>query len=180
MNRIDSHYTNILPDYVVGPMQAYATDPTTQYRSISQDWEGANYRTVAVHPLPVGHPMEEHVVKTMLYFNQEFFQYDLCGTFEVQIMRYRRGDGFGWHSDYGPSAVETMDRKLSMTLQLSEAWDYVGGELDLTDWHNQPHTLTKECGGFVVFDSRVPHRVRRLTDGERYSIVAWAHGPKLK
>lgn len=177
---IDAHYANILPAHLVGPMQAYAKHKDTQYIPVRQDYMGEHYRTVSVHRLPHGHPIEEHIVKSMVYFNREAFEYDLSGSFEIQLMHYKPGDGFDWHCDYGLSAYDGQDRKLSFTLQLSEAWDYNGGELQIRDWCGVPSLLSKECGAFIVFDSRVPHKVKRITSGERYSIVAWAHGPKLR
>jgi len=40
--------------------------------------------------------------------------------------------------------------------------------------------MEMECGNAMVFDSRVPHRVFPVTEGTRYAVVAWAHGPKLR
>ena len=96
-------------------------------------------------------------------------------------MKYKPGDGFKWHCDYGLSEVDRYDRKLSFTLQLSEAWDYNGGDVEIMDWFNRKNVVTRECGAFIVF--RFPcssHRVKPLTEGERIAIVAWAHGPQLR
>lgn len=177
---VEAYYTNVLPGHLIGPMRSYAHAVSTIYTPVRQDYLGEHYRTVSVHRLPVGHPIEEHIVKSMVYFNKEAFEYDLSGSFEIQLMHYMPGDGFDWHCDYGLCSSTGQDRKLSFTLQLSDAWEYNGGELDIMNWYNQPNTLSKECGAFIVFDSRVPHKVRRVTEGERYSIVAWAHGPKLR
>ena len=176
---VEAFYQNILPDYIVAPIRQYAEN-VRRYERVQQNYLDKPYRTVDVHRVPTGHPIEEHVVKTILYHNNEFFQYDLAGTFEIQLMRYRPGDGFKWHSDYGLSEDARYDRKLSFTLQLSDAWEYNGAEVDIMDWYNRRHTVSKECGAFVVFDARVAHRVRPLKDGERTAIVAWAHGPQLR
>jgi len=176
---VEAFYQNVLPSHLIGPIQEQAKE-FRRYERIKQNYLGDPYRTVDVQRVPTGHPIEEHIVKTMVYFNNEFFQYDLSGTFEVQMMRYRPGDGFKWHSDYGLSEHPELDRKLSFSLQLSHPWEYNGAEIDIMDWYHQDHVVSKECGAFVVFDSRVPHRVRGLKDGERNAIVAWAHGPKLR
>ena len=63
---IEAHYANILPAPLVGPMQAYAKHKDTHYTPIRQDYMGDHYRTVNVHRLPNGHPIEEHIVKSMV------------------------------------------------------------------------------------------------------------------
>ena len=177
---VEAFYENILPEHLVDPIKAYITSRRAVYTPVRQEYVGDLYRSVEIFRPQNGHPMEEHVIKSMLYFNNEYFNYDLCGTFEVQVLKYHANDGFKWHCDYGVSENPEAERKLSMTLQLSGERDYEGGELDIIDWYNREHSLSKQYGSFIVFDSRVPHRVRPVTKGLRYSVVAWAHGPQLR
>ena len=176
---VDAYYQNILPGHIVAPIQQYAQN-AKRFERIRQDYMDKPFRNVDVHRVPNGHPIEEHIVKTIVYHNREYFQYDLAGTFEVQLMKYGPGDGFKWHCDYGLSEDSRYDRKLSFTLQLSHSWEYSGADVEIMDWFNRKNIVTRECGGFVVFDSRVPHRVKPLKEGERIAIVAWAHGPQLR
>lgn len=71
------------------------------------------------------------------------------------------------------------NRKLSMSLQLSDPNDYEGGELLLHLSHN-PTVISKQKGMMVFFPSHTLHEVTPVTKGERYSLVAWIHGSKLE
>ena len=96
------------------------------------------------------------------------------------MLRYDKGGYYDWHSDYGVSENPEGDRKLSLSLQLSDVWEYNGGNMRIRDWNNREHDMDMECGNAMVFDSRVPHKVFPVTNGVRYAIVAWAHGPQLR
>ena len=205
---INSHYESILSNRIILDLQGYAYK--ADYQPIEQEYMGEIYQSVSVHSLPTAHPLSEHIVKSFLSFNKHYFKYDLCGSFEIQFLKYVPGGHYNWHCDYGitwadsstqkaqlylekvmeryKSKVPLMDeisdgkkdRKLSMSIQLSCAWDYTGGDLLIRDWHNRKQYISKEIGNVVVFDSRVPHKVEPIVDGERYAIVAWAHGPELR
>ena len=95
-------------------------------------------------------------------------------------MKYNIGGKYDWHSDYGVSPKRGVYRKLSMTIQLSDPSEYEGGELEIVDYYNRTHIFPKEKGMFIVFDSRIPHRVCPVTNGTRMSLVGWANGPKLR
>ena len=60
--------------------------------------------------------------------NQERFHFDLLGFHqELQLTKYSEGNFFDWHLDFG--AGEISNRKLSMTIQLSDEEEYEGGDL---------------------------------------------------
>ena len=44
----------------------------------------------------------------------------------------------------------------------------------------EPTIIQKEKGMIVCFPSYTLHEVTPVTKGERYSLVAWVHGPKLR
>ena len=160
-------------------MLAYSST-IEEFTPVIQDYKGQNYQTVGVHRLPHRHPIERHIVHTMMSFNKEYFNYDLYGTFEIQFLKYTRGSHYDWHCDYGVSENPNGPRKLSMSIQLSSCWEYNGGDVLIRDWHNRTSYMSKEVGNVMVFDSRVPHKVEPLKNGERLAIVAWAHGPELR
>ena len=63
--------------------------------------------------------------------NEQFYQFDLRGFSDpFQYTLYRDSDGghYDWHVDQGPTPVQ---RKLSLTLQLSDPADYEGCDLEL-------------------------------------------------
>lgn len=173
---VNSHYESILQSGIVGELQSYAQ--SVEYQPIVQEYKGSVYQSVSAHRPPRGHRTEKHIVQTFLAFNSEYFNYDLWGSFEIQFLKYNVGGKYDWHCDYGIS--ERGARKLSMSIQLSPVWDYNGGDLYIRDWHNRKHLVNKEIGNVVVFDSRAPHKVEPITLGERFAIVAWAHGPELR
>jgi len=88
------------------------------------------------------------------------------------------GGHLDWHMDIGQGNVNR--RKLATTVQLSDPDEYEGGDLIFKDYHNREVIAPKEKGTIIVFDSRVPHKVTRVTTGRRVSIVTWMYGPKLR
>lgn len=109
------------------------------------------------------------------YVNQRY-RFDIDRISEVQIARYGPGDFYDWHVDIGKAATST--RKLSLSVQLSDGGDYQGGELVIHD--QQDSKPVKVIGSVIVFPSFLPHRVKEVTFGERWSLVAWAHGPPFR
>ncbi len=89
----------------------------------------------------------------------------------VQILRYGEGCHFGrWHSDAGLDMQDS--RKVSVSVELSDAGDYQGGLLEIVpDTVGRPRSLPR--GGAHFFPSRALHRVAPVTSGVRWSLVAW-------
>lgn len=112
--------------------------------------------------------------------NDQYFKYDLIESLEVQLVKYKVGGNYNWHCDYGLSPNPNVDRKLSMSIQLSEGSEYEGCDLILCDTSRVYHNLTRQLGCGVVFDSKTPHKVTHLTNGVRYCLVSWIHGPRLR
>lgn len=112
--------------------------------------------------------------------NEKNFKYDLFGTVEIQIIKYKVGGNYNWHCDYGLSQNPNGDRKLSLSLQLSDENEYEGCDLILCDYSRIYRIMSRKIGHGMVFDSRSPHKVTNLTKGVRYCLVAWAHGPQLR
>lgn len=116
--------------------------------------------------------------------NKQHFNYDITGiSFDnVQYTVYEEGDFYTWHTDEQDTGKELDKvRKLSFTLQLSDPSEYTGGELQLLD-PSTGNTMfgSKERGAIVIFESRMPHRVKKILSGTRKSIVGWIDGPKWK
>ncbi len=175
---INAFYQKVLSFNEVGRLQEYANK--ARYEPINQVYLGSTYQSVEVHRLPHGHPLEKPMVHTIMGINNEHYNYDLFGTFEIQFLKYTVGGMYDWHCDYGVSEHPGGPRKLSLSLQLSNCWDYNGGDVLISDWYNREHPMDRELGAVMVFDSRVPHKVTPISDGERYAVVAWAHGPQLR
>jgi PKHD-type hydroxylase len=106
-----------------------------------------------------------------------FFGFSLLGFAEpVQYTVYEAPSvGYEWHVDMVDAPTE-VQRKLSLTLQLSDPADYEGGALEFRDGCSVV-TAPRERGAVVAFPSWAHHRVTPVTRGVRRSLVAWVGGP---
>jgi PKHD-type hydroxylase len=130
--------------------------------------------------------------------NGENFCYDIAGFQgeRLQYTVYEKDQFYSWHQDEGLGSLRRVDyqnhlgksdgditRKLSVTLQLSDPGEYEGGELQLFDPGTPGEkllTAPRDQGTVLVFDSRVPHRVRKVKSGTRRSLVGWVMGPRWR
>lgn len=121
-----------------------------------------------------------HYVNKM---NRENFQYDI-DDFDNQTLQYtsyESGEYYNWHVDADiTSQHDGRLRKLSFILQLSDPDDYEGGEVQLMRSQNESIFLPKTRGTISVFDSRTPHRVKKVLSGHRKSLIGWMTGPVWK
>ena len=86
---------------------------------------------------------------------------------------YDDGGHYDWHIDVGSYPLH--NRKISITIQLSNPDDYEGGDLQF--WINkQPDTAPREQGLAILFPSYLMHRVTPVTRGTRKSLVLWVGG----
>jgi PKHD-type hydroxylase len=116
------------------------------------------------------------------------YGFDLLGfTESIQFTRYDiPGAFYDWHQD--GLEGEVASRKLSLVVQLSGPADYEGGTLELfnveNDWdaseRDEWHDQACLQGSVVAFPAFEYHRVRPLTDGNRYSLVSWIGGPPFR
>ena len=81
--------------------------------------------------------------------------------------------------DFVTRETETI-RKLSFSLQLSDGDEYEGGQFQLLDECGKIYTAPKKRGTLILFDARASHRVRKVRNGTRKSIVGWIVGPRWK
>ena len=113
--------------------------------------------------------------------NNDYFHYDL-NHFDsgIQVTRYEAGQQYNWHIDQAPvHDNNNMTRKLSMTLLLNDSFS--GGELQI--YNPSTHkdlTIEMDAGKVCIFPSWVVHRVKPVTSGTRYSLVAWMNGQQFK
>jgi len=132
------------------------------------------------------------------------WQWDSMET--TQFTVYEKGGFYGWHSDgdsdwraayrkYIPGVTQKEKglnyttthwqigkvRKISVTINLSPENTYKGGLLKF-DWGPHAQTRFHECteikdqGSMIVFPSFQYHQVTPVTEGTRYSLVAWITG----
>ncbi len=125
--------------------------------------------------------------------NSRAWDYSSLGHLEdLQVARYQThvqgtGGHYFWHSDAikegtnyfakydGSSAAgwndQNQNRLLSMSVQLSNGSEYIGGDLQVGSAN-----ATRSMGSAVVFPAYMLHRVHPVQEGERFSLVAWLRG----
>ena len=113
-----------------------------------------------------------------LQCNNERYGFSLNGFYEpLQLAEYVEGDFFDWHLDFGVG--ENSNRKLSISVQLSDPSAYEGGTLQFMI-NNKTIDAPREQGTIIIFPSFIMHRVTPVTKGTRRSIVAWVSGPPYR
>jgi len=118
----------------------------------------------------------------VLEANRSNFKYDITSFDhdQMQYTSYSPGEYYHWHLDGGISVESEVQRKLSVILQLSDPDEYEGGEVQIMSEDGSLYVLPKTRGTLIVFDSRAKHRVRKVEDGERKSLVGWVVGPRWR
>jgi len=112
--------------------------------------------------------------------NGALWNFDLFGTNEfIQYTEYLASDQghYDWHQDIGPGGPSL--RKVSLVVQLTEAEEYEGGDLQIWPGGNI-WTVPKGKGNVAIFPSYMMHRVTPMTSGVRKSLVLWAGGQHYK
>ena len=92
-----------------------------------------------------------------------------------ELKQYGIGNFFGKHTDNYNSLSEDIDRKITMSVQLSNDEDYVGGDLLILN-----QQLSRKKGSIIAFPSLLTHQVNPILKGERWSLISWAWGPEWK
>ena len=94
-----------------------------------------------------------------------------------QFTMYSKKNFYNWHTDSSHNFVDTPPvRKMSATILLNDPKEFKGGEMQLID--NRRTAILKQGYG-IFFASFIVHRVKPVTKGTRYSLVAWFGGPPL-
>ncbi|MFA6058983.1 MAG: 2OG-Fe(II) oxygenase [Taibaiella sp.] len=120
----------------------------------------------------------DKLAQACLQINTNRYKFDITGfQTELQLASYGPEDFFEWHMDYG--AGDISNRKLSITVQLSDETEYEGGDLQFMINH-KPVSAPKTKGTAIIFPSHAIHRVLPVTSGKRQSIVGWIAGPPYR
>lgn len=90
--------------------------------------------------------------------------------------RYREGETYGFHVDAAimriPHTNQVLRSDMSMTVFLSEADEYDGGELEIkSEFGNK--LVKAEAGDAILYPSSSLHRVRPVTRGIRVAAITW-------
>ena len=136
------------------------------------------YRDTTVHFIPHNHDtnwLYHKLMAAAVEANDRCWQFDITGFFQdLQLLSYMADtqQHYAWHMDMGPGADS--GRKISISVQLSAAQDYEGGELELNS--GKILSAPREAGAIVLFPSFMLHRVAPVTSGHRWAVVGWVQG----
>ena len=136
--------------------------------------------TISWIPFPALPEMYKAIEKSMLQANRNHFGYeDMQLTEPAQFTEYPKGGFYDWHIDAEITGVnEPPVRKISMTILLSNASEFEGGDLEFMAEGNKPPQLLQ--GQAIYFCSLIRHRVAKVKKGMRRSLVMWFGGPPFK
>ena len=130
-------------------------------------------------------------LSSIVDYANKSWKFDLSFEEDVQFTEYEPRGHYTWHNDSikNPMNLKNMQRKLSMSVQLSKPEDYEGGNLIFNlrgldsgseDTVISPPPEFKQQGSVVIFPSFLWHKVEPITSGKRYSLVMWTLGENWK
>jgi len=112
------------------------------------------------------------------------WNFEISACEAMQITRYKKNGFYDFHQDGNgftrrnipeDELIHGKVRKLSMTIVLNE--NYEGGEFE---FFGEKNLIKEKMGTVIVFPSYMVHRVRPVTKGIRYSLVAWFSGEPFR
>ena len=145
-----------------------------------EDNEIRNTDITFIDPSEQSHWLYRRMTELCAKINFDKFNFELNNFQPLQYAKYKVDGHYDWHMDSGPNLPE--HRKLSFILGLTDPDDYEGGVLELNFTGNikNAHEMKIKKGHLIAFPSYIPHRVTKVTEGERLTLVGWAVGPKFK
>ena len=82
------------------------------------------------------------------------------------LQKYSIGDRFHRHIDLTESHP---NRRYNIGVQLNN--EYEGGEYVFWDSNENEGMFSKEVGNALAYNCKVPHEIKKITNGERWSLV---------
>ena len=118
-------------------------------------------------------------VMDLFYAANRFYGFEVYHDVQMELIRYDSDtkDKFDWHTDDLPEDDAKSDRKLSMSIQLSDFTEYSGCDLEIEGFDDLEF---RDQGSVMVFPSYMKHRVTPCTRGTRHVLVAWMYGPEWR
>lgn len=108
--------------------------------------------------------------KASVTYNKQYEHLRVSDVTDIQILKYPVGGHYIQHTD----DHFNISRTLSFIYRLNN--DFKGGDLVFNDRENEMLRLKPEPNSLIVWPSNFlyPHGVEPVTEGVRWSIVAWA------
>jgi PKHD-type hydroxylase len=145
------------------------------------------YRKSNVHFIHKGGQFDwlyDEMWKMAIESNDQWFGFHLSKLDYIQLAEYDSsylGEYKRHHDVFWMNNDPKYHRKLTAVVQLSDPYDYEGGELELFNQQEKPnpHEI-KTQGSVIFFPSFIEHQANQVTKGTRYSLACWFDGPKWR
>lgn len=125
--------------------------------------------------------LQERIHEVVYEANEHIFKLDLEDLGNMNVLRYVEGDHMVEHVDCGLAEPNGLQRKLSLSICLSDPEDFDGGELGIImEQPSMMHAFKPPKGTILFFYSHVIHKVLPVTRGVRDCLVVFSVGPKLR
>ena len=179
-------FPNILTEYELKAILAHASKLDMKTGKVFKKGGGQGTVPIDGRVSQVGWLTGNHEVENILwkYVSEanKSFGINVLKKSEIQYTEYHGYEKghYDTHSDTNWEGNTLFDRKLSVTVQLSDRDEYVGGKFDMIDGLDISEEISKGIGTVVIFPSYLRHRVNPVTSGCRKTLVAWFHGPRWR
>lgn len=120
------------------------------------------------------HWVYNKIAPTLLEIN-DFFKFSVDFIEPLEIKEYQTNGHFGLHKDNYFGLESGLDRKITVSCQLSKSQDYTGGQLKI-----MKIPIKIDQGDLVAFPSFLSHEVTPVTKGSRHVLVGWIWGANWK
>lgn len=172
-------------DEIINECQKYPSqEATIGLDNIKAD---SNYRTSEIRWIDKFNPESRWISDIIFDFaqmaNRNAFGFDINYINDIQYTIYRGTNNgkYDWHVDTFWDDPKPFDRKISIIIQLSDGYEYEGGEFELDPQYPQPvREQLRTRGTVFAFPSFLSHRVTPVTAGIRKSLVCWVEGPNFR
>lgn len=150
--------------------------PATTFGSVLPSEESRKTEIVWVTDQEIKNKAYNYIAEA----NRQVFGYDIDYLPPIQFGIYKTGSFYKTHYDVDWKSDSAYDRKLSISIQLSDPKiDYEGGKF-LFDDVEEPESFNNKQGTILVFPSFLNHSITPVTKGTRYSLVGWMEGPRWR
>lgn len=143
------------------------------------DQNSRNSNVMWVFPSDNSNFIFERFTHLIPQVNYDHFMCDIQGFEPFQYTTYKENEFYDWHMDSFDIYTD-LERKMSISLVLSEPDTYEGGEFEIVfnGRVDKSVVVKPNAGDVIFFASTMPHRVKPVTSGVRKSLVTWVSGKR--
>ena len=184
MRSLFHHIPNALDDAAIASIMALAAGEAAQDGTIFSTAQNASTIRKSTIKWLTDEALTQQLFSFVTQANDASFGVEVTDHADIQFTRYDGAVGaqsqghYDWHHDVHFASQDDLDRKISLSVQLSDEDDYEGGDLEFEEVITSANFRAK--GTMVLFPSYLRHRITPVRRGTRYSLVAWFMGPRWR